>query len=137
MSIKAERSVITPEPFSRKWSWEDWIDQFETIPLINGWNDEQELILLKVRLTGRALLAYKKFSVTARASFKNAIVALAEHFELESRRDLYLAEFESHCKKRIELWADFGENLRVLVDKAYPLLEDDARQQLALQRYLS
>ena len=51
VSVKAERPVITPEPFSRKWSWEDWIDQFETIPLINGWNDEQELILLKVRLT--------------------------------------------------------------------------------------
>ena len=86
---------------------------------------------------GKALLAYKKFSVTARASFKNAIVALAEHFELESRRDLYLAEFQSRCKKRTESWADFGEDLRVLVDKAYPMLEDDARQQLALQRYLS
>ena len=83
------------------------------------------------------MLAYKKFSVTARASFKNAIVALAEHFEPESRRDLYLAEFQSRCKKRTESWADFGKDLRVLVDKACPMLEDDARQQLALQRYLS
>ena len=71
----------------------DWIDQFESIASINGWNDEQKLIWLKVRLTGRALLAYKKFSVTARASFKNVDVALAERFEPESRRDLYLAEF--------------------------------------------
>ena len=62
---------------------------------------------------------------------------LAERFELESRRDLYPAEFQSRCKKRTESWADFGEDLRVLVDKAYPMLEDDARQQLALQRYFS
>ena len=74
------------------------------------------------------MLAYKKFSVTACASFKNATVALAEHFEPESRRDLYFAEFQSRCKKRTELWADFGEDLRVLVDKAYPMLEDDGRQ---------
>ena len=29
-------------------------------------------------------MAYKKFSVTARSSFKNAVVALAERFEPES-----------------------------------------------------
>ena len=73
---------------------------------------------------------YKKFSVTAHSSFKNAVAALAERFEPESRRDLYLAEFQSCCKKRTESWVDFGEDLRVLVDKAYPMLEDDARQQL-------
>ena len=137
MAVKVERPVITPELFSGERSWEDWIDQFESIAAINGWSDEQKLVWLKVRLTGRALLAYKKFSVTARSSFKNAVVALAERFEPESRRDLYLAEFQSRCKKRTESWADFGEDLRVLVDKAYPMLEDDARQQLALQRYLS
>ena len=75
--------------------------------MINGWNDEQKLTWLKVRLTGRALLAYKKFSVTAHVLFKNA--ALAERFEPESGRDLYLAEFQSCCKKRIESWEDFGE----------------------------
>jgi len=32
---------------------------------------------------------------------------------------------------------DYGEDLRILVDKTYPTLDDDARQQLALQRYLS
>ena len=94
----------------------------------------KKLIWLKVHLTGKALLAYNKFLVTARALFKNAVVVLAESFELESRRDIYLAEFQSHCKKRTESWADFGEDLKVFfVDKAYPTLEDDARQQLALQ----
>ena len=56
-----------------------------------------------------------------------------------SRRagEIYISQSLSRCKKRIESWADFGEDLRILVDKAYPILEDDARQQLALQRYLS
>ena len=86
--VKTERSVITAEPFSGEQSWEDWIDQFETIAAINGWNDERKLIWLKVRLTGRALLAYKKFPVTACTTFKNAVVALAGRFDPESRRDL-------------------------------------------------
>ena len=40
MAVKAERPVITPEPFSGEQSWEDWIDQFESIAAINGWSDD-------------------------------------------------------------------------------------------------
>ena len=69
--------------------------------------------------------------------FKNAIKALQERFEPESRKDLYRAEFQTRCKEKTEGWPEFGEDLRVLVDRAYPSLEDEARQQLALQRYLS
>ena len=82
-------------------------------------------------------MAFKKFSVTTRSSFERAVKALRDRFEPESRKDLYLAEFQTHVKRRTESWPDFGEDLRTLVDKAYPSLDDDARQQLALQRYLS
>ena len=46
-------------------------------------------------------------------------------------------EFQSRCKKQTEYWVEFGEDLKILVDKAYPMLEDDVRKQLALQCYLS
>ena len=131
------RPVIVPDCFSGEESYEDWMDQFESIAEINCWDEEQKLKWLKVRLKGRALMAYKKFSVTARATFKNAKKALQERFEPESRKDLYLAEFQTRYKAKTESWPDFGEDLRVPVDKAYPSLDDEARQQLALQRYLS
>ena len=82
-------------------------------------------------------MAYKKFPTTAHDSFKNAVKALQERFEPESRRDLYLAEFQTRRKRKTESWPEFREDLRALVDKAYPTLDDEARQQLALQRYLS
>ena len=131
------RPVIVPECFSGGECYEDWIDQFESIAEINHWNDEQKLMWLKVCLTGRALMAYKKFPTTACGSFKNAVKALQERFEPESRRDLYLAEFQTRCKRKTESWPEFGEDLRGLMDKAYPTLDNEARQQLALQRYLS
>ena len=46
-------------------------------------------------------------------------------------------EYQTRAKTRTESWPDFGEDLRDLVDKAYPSLDDEARQQLALQWYLS
>ena len=85
------RPVIVPECFLGDGCYEDWIDQFESIAEINHWSDEQKLMWLKVRLTGRALMAYKKFTLTARGSFKNAVKVLQERFEPESHRDLYLA----------------------------------------------
>jgi len=133
----SERPVITPEVYSGEQPWEDWIDQFESVAAINGWDEGQKLIWLKIHLTGRMLLAYKKFPVMTRATFKNVVAALQKRFESQSKRDLYLAEFQVRCKKRTESRADYGEYLRILVDKAYPTLDDDARQQLALQRYLS
>ena len=138
MTAKPEnKPVIVPEFYSGEGSFEDWIDQFESIAEISCWDDEQKLRWLKVRLMGRALMAYKKFPVTARASFKNAVRALQERFEPGSRRDLYLAEFQTRRKVKTESWPEFGEDLLMLVDKAYPLLGNEARQQLALQRYLS
>ena len=48
------RPVIVPEYFSGEESYEDWLDQFESIAEINHWNSEQKLMWLKVCLTGRA-----------------------------------------------------------------------------------
>ena len=50
---------------------------------------------------------------------------------------MYLAEFQTRRKTKTESWPEFGEDLLALVDKAYPSLDDEARQQLALQKYLS
>ena len=81
--MKTERPVITTKPFLGEQPWEDWIDQFETIAMIIGWNDEQKLICLKVQLMGRGLLAYKKFPVMAHMTSKNTVVALAGCFDHE------------------------------------------------------
>ena len=48
-----------------------------------------------------------------------------------------MAEFHTRTKKKSEGWADFGEDLRVLADRAFPTLGADARQLLALQQYLT
>ena len=63
--------------------------------------------------------------------------SLKERFELESRRELYLSEFSTRKRKSGEGWAEYADELRVLADKAFPELEEKAREQLALNQYLS
>ena len=61
---------------------------------------------------------------------------LRERFDPSSKRELYLAELLGRKKRRGEDWATFAEDLKTLVDKAYPELQDDAKEQMALTHYL-
>ena len=53
-----------------------------------------------------------------------------------SRQTRFQAEFQTHKRKRTEGWATYAEDLKTLVEKAFPDIGDDAREQLALTRYM-
>eukprot|EP00731_Ephydatia_muelleri_P033767 Em0037g31a len=94
------------------------------------------VLWLKVRLTGRAQIAYQQLSDITRANYGDTKKALKERFEPASQTARYLAEFENRRKKKTEGWADFAEDLRSLVEKAYPALQEEAKAQIALSHYL-
>ena len=68
--------------------------------------------------------------------------ALRERFEPSSKQEVYMAEFENRRKRKTESWGaeswgDFGDELLRLVDKAFPNLQFEGKEQLALSHYLS
>ena len=63
--------------------------------------------------------------------------SMQERFEPSCRRERYQAQFQARRKKKDEGWADLADGLRNPVDKAYPELEDKAKEQLALNHFLS
>ena len=48
-----------------------------------------------------------------------------------------MAELSARTRHKDEDWATFGDVLRVLADKAYPDLEEKARERLALNQFLA
>ena len=71
-----------------------------------------------------------------KVSYEATAEALTQRFEPASKRELYTVEFQSRTKVQGEGWADFGDDLRSLADKAYPELQEEARERLSLNRYL-
>ena len=71
------------------------------------------------------------------ADYDAIVVALKWRFEPECRKEVYMAEFQKINKLRSEDWASYGEDLRTLVEKAYPMLQTEAQELLALNRFLS
>ena len=130
------RPVVLPEIFTGEGNFDDWISHFESVAAINKWSDGEKLLWLKVRLTGKAHLAFDQLARESQESYVIARKALQERFKPESKRMLYKAEFETRRKKKLESWADFSDDLRRLADKAFPTLQVKAREELALSRYL-
>lgn len=129
--------MVLPEVFSGEASWDQWIFHFENVAKVNGWDDTACLHWLKVRLTGRAQTAFQRFSEEIAGDYKKAKEALQERFEPSSRKERYQAQFQTRRKRKEEEWADFAEDLRTLVDKAYPDFQDNAKEQLALNHFIN
>jgi hypothetical protein len=130
------RPVVLPETFDGTKNWDDWYLHFENVAAVNGWDDAEKLKWLRVRLTGRAQKALHRLPEASRVTYEAALTALKERFEPDSRQARYHAELQTRRKRASEGWADFADDLKTLTDKAYPTLQDEAREQLAINAYL-
>lgn len=133
------RPLVTPEAYNGESdaSWDEWIEHFESVSRLNAWDKPTKLLWLTVRLTGKAQTAWRRFSDDTKADYDRAKEALRKRFEPESRRELYAAEFRTRTKQSAESWGELADNLRTLADKAFPELQDKAKDQLSLDRFLS
>lgn len=135
-STTRPRPLVSPEIFSGESNWTDWVDHFETVATVNGWDDATKLTWLPVRLTGKAQVAWKRLAADAKEDYDTAKESLRKRFEPDSKRQLYAAEFHSRRRRSGEQWGDFADQLRCLADRAFPTLEEDAKELLTLDRYL-
>ncbi len=130
------KPLVLPDPFSGVGSWDDWSYHFGNVAEVNRWDAAAILCWLKVRLTGRAQKDFQRLPAATKASYELTWKALGARFEPHSKKELYVAELQARRKKPAEGRPEYAEDLGTLVDKAFPSLEDAAREQIALTNYL-
>lgn len=131
------KPAVLPEVYNGDKSWDEWVDHFDSVATLCEWDEASKLKWLRVRLTGRAVTAFKRLPDATRNDFKEATIAMRKRFEPESRKELYRTELQTRVRKGSEDWASFGEDLRLLADKAYPEFPVEARERFALNQYLA
>ena len=62
--------------------------------------------------------------------------ALWKRFEPASKVECYKAELQRHTKKDSESWADFGDELLLLVEQKFPEFPEQAKDVIALDHFL-
>eukprot|EP00731_Ephydatia_muelleri_P013119 Em0007g429a len=137
-SCMAQRPVLLPDPFDgEKTSWPEWETHFKHVAVVNKWESaDEKLKWLRVRLTGKALAAFSRCSEDVRNDYGECMKALAKCFNPDSKREVYVAELHSRNRRKEEDWATYADILKGLADKAYPDLEEAARERLALNQFL-
>ena len=136
-SAMASRYVVTPELYSGEEPFDEWLDHFDSVAKLNGWSDEDAAQWLAVRLVGHTKTAYRRLPDETRRSYDRVKAALLRRFELESKRNLYAAEFRARCKLLSEDWATFADDLKNLADKALLDLDDTSGERLAVDCFLT
>ena len=99
---------------------------------VNEWDADAKKKWIRARFTGRAATAFRRLPEADRETFDKIVAALTKRFKPECRKELYIAEFQGRRKRRNEDWAAFGEDLKTLVEKAYPALQAEAQELLVL-----
>ncbi len=72
----------------------------------------------------------------AKATCKSSKGSLKKRFEPESKKEIYTIELQTRNKRKGEDWVVFGEDVRVLAEKAYPGLESNVQEILTLNHFL-
>ena len=130
------KPLVLPETFDGTQDWGEWCFHFENVAAVNGWDAAQKLKWLRVRLTGRAQKALLRLPESSQVDYEATRKGLKARFEPESRQTRYQAQFQTRRKRAGESWADLADDLRTLADRAYPTLQDEARERLSINAYL-
>ena len=80
------RPQLLPEKFDGSENFDDWVSTFECISEINGWNEREKALWLRVYVEGKAHEAYQCFSHESQVIFSLAKAASWEHFEPSSKQ---------------------------------------------------
>ena len=94
--------VVLPETFTEEQNFDHWVSHFESVTAVNKWSDGEKLLWLRVRLIGKAHVAFDQLMPEVQQSYTTAKQALQERFEPESKCMLYKAEFDTRKKQKSE-----------------------------------
>ena len=100
---RPRQPLLVPESFSGEGNFDDWIIHFETVAIINGWDDAAKLQWMTVRMTDHGQTAFRRFPEASTGSYSVAKQAILERFEPLTMKDVYAEEFQCRKKDRAEL----------------------------------
>ena len=75
------RTLVLPEISDGDGSFTDWICHYESVTTVNGLGDDDKILWLRVKLTGKAHVAYSRLSHKIQQSYATTKEALNQRFE--------------------------------------------------------
>ena len=120
--------------FSGTGSWKEYQSHFERVCRINGWT-RNKLDYLWVNLSSTALAYAESLPDRRTRSYEALSEALEERFGDSRLADVYKAELRARQRKEGESIPALGQEIRHLVQYAYPGIGMEGVEELAIERF--
>ena len=98
----------------------EWVEQFELVAGICGWNDQAKLVNLTTRLRGQAYAFYRTCTPKQRSQYQELKAKLAERFTPVRIQAVHSNLFHQRRQEVGETVDHYAQDLRRLFYKAYP-----------------
>ena len=135
MTVHHTRMQMKPKEFSGDGSWRHYQSQFERVARINQWTEDR-LEYLWVSLTGEALAFVEGLPEEQKDTYDQLCYALDQRFGAERLSTLHKATLLGRTRKEGETMAELGQDVRRLVNSAYPDFPILAKEEIAIERFL-
>ena len=133
-----QKQLVLPDRFSGR-SHDDfdiWVSQFDLAAAVNQWSQVTKLQMLPLRLKGPALRAFHAIPAEDRRTYAKATDALQNRFSPVERQSVHRAALRSRRRKPDEDLSELADDVLLLAGRAYPGMDSDALNQLALDAFL-
>ena len=134
---QTNRQKFRPERYDGTTDWADYLKHFEMVAAWNGWSPLEKAAQLSMNLTHIAREAWTD-SVTGTGtalSYEDLVKVMTQRFTPDGQQEAFKAEFRNRVKRRDETFLELGYALRRLAIRAFPKLNFEAREEVALDQF--
>ena len=103
-------------------TFQDWLEQFESVAQLGGWNSHAKLVNLFTRLRGSAYSFYRSCTAEQRNDYKLLVEQLTKRFTPIQIQPIQSQLFHNRQQKPKETVDEYAEALKKLFVKAYSSL---------------
>ena len=115
---------------------DDYLEHFDICALANGWEQERKALMIATCLKGEALEVFKTLDGEERKDYEIVKRTLRSAFRADDFKYTALNEFHARTMFPSETPQKYLFELKRLINKAFPELGEDAREQLLFDQYI-
>ncbi len=128
---RPDRPVVKPERFDGSEDWATYIQHFEWVAEVNGWNEYDKAKFLTVSVTGTARQILAAVSRDRLLDYQTIVRTLRSRFDPVGRLELHRIQLKNRVRNADESLSDLADDVRRLVDRVFADIPFGAREKLA------
>lgn len=135
LNIVSHPGTIKMDKYDGKSSWRLYQRQFERISKMNNWQNAQSDYLW-IHLTSDALAFIEELPGASDLTYDAMCNALDNRFGAERLANVHKAQLLNRRRKNGEPLPELGQEVRRLVNNAYPNFNPAAREEVAIEKFV-